>query len=81
MLSLVQRNHALVNLVGSPLMLLFCYVSDQFLTCKEIPQLCTFRKMCKNCTMAISDIKITLPANLEDMIPSYIPGFVIEVSD
>jgi len=55
-----------------------CLGCDQFLTCKEIPQLCTFRNMCKNCNMAISDIKITLPANLEDMIPGYIPGFVIE---
>ncbi|XP_057300737.1 uncharacterized protein LOC130635423 [Hydractinia symbiolongicarpus] len=54
-----------------------CIGCDFGVDCKKTPELCMVRDMCAGCSLNVTDITVKLPSNIEEKIPSFIPGFVL----
>ena len=54
--------------------------SDQSISCDKKPEICEFNKMCENCAITVDNIKVIMPADIEQNLPSFLPDFVINVS-
>ncbi|XP_066910173.1 uncharacterized protein [Clytia hemisphaerica] len=54
-----------------------CFGCDFSLSCDKMPEICMVNDFCKDCSVNVRNIKVRMPADIEQQLPRFLPNFVI----
>ena len=64
------------NTLQSYLVQYFFFYSDQLVNESTFPQITMLRQMCQNCSVTFEDVRIFMPDDIEDNVPSVLTALV-----